>query len=301
MEYRHLNKDGVNRWVSKLLSSKGSIYQEDFLEQVAKNEADKFVAYVEKSIAEKDGKEYDPDGDIPSLLNASGRPVISMTPGHMYLMPAKDILKLYQHWRNIPFAEATCPTFWGAITLEEIRETRIQPVWLAVSQKCDDGYAQKEIDNALKGKDAKKIDRLVRRCLRWMMGPGHMRGAPEMYGNCSLAKAWWCGHLAHECCEQEEIDVPIEKVVEVFKTVWLGMSDYLAGKLTVIGEPSVLAGISLWGQSQLSEQSGIPRTSIEEICRGLGRLSSWCVLGLKEPEEINRAIQEMQAEMARQT
>ena len=287
MQYRHLSEDGVDQWVKGLLARKGDARQLDFLEHVVADSSVDFVRYVERSIAQGYESAYGSEGEVPSLLDESGRPVIEMTAGHMYLMDGKDIVRLYQHWEDIPYTEAACPTLWGSITLSEINAGRIRPVWLAVDRGSEEARAREEIGNAVKGGgNAKKIDRLVRRCLRWMMGPGHMRGAAELYSNCSLAKAWWCGHMAQEC--QKQTGAPVEELADSLKSMWLGLADYFPGKLRVISEPNVIAGIALWGQGQ---KNGPPsRQQAEEVCLELGRLSSWRVLGLMESAAVASMI-----------
>ena len=286
MQYRHLSVDGVDRWARSLLERKGDARQVEFLRHVVEDDPGDFVRHIEGSIAEDQESAYDSEGEIPSLLDESDRPVIEMTAGHMYLMGGRDIVRLYRHWADIPYTEAVRSTLWGSITLAEINAGRIRPVWLAVDWNSEEARAREEIGKAVKGGDARKIDRLVRRCLRWMMGPGHMRGAAELYSNCSLAKAWWCGHMAQECHEQT--GMPMEELAESLKSMWLGLADYFPGKLRVISEPSVIAGIALWGQGR---ENGPPsRQEAEEVCLELGRVSSWCVLGLKEPAAVATMI-----------
>ena len=288
MNYRHLDNDGLYRWAKSLITKKGSLEQRKFLEHIIHATPGEFVAYVEGHIGETSATYKNPDGEIPTLLDPSGQPVVSMTAGHMYLMPAKDIRRLYDHWRHIPYEDAVCPTLWGAITLAEIKAGRIRPIWLAVDHKGSEDEARKETEKALQETQAVKTDTLVRRCLRWMTAPGTMRGAPELYGNCSLAKAWWCGYFSQIASGQVETD--FDKIVESLQKSWLGLTDYLAGKLTVIGEPSVIAGLTSWAHDQLRQENQLQRKRVEQTCRILGVISSWCVLGLMPATEIERKI-----------
>lgn len=289
MAYRHLNDNGVDQWVKSILSLKGSPHQHEFLKHVTEDHPADFVEYVESKVAGSQSSAYkDPDGEVPSLLDQHGQPIITMTPGHMYMMPAKDFLKLYDHWRVIPYGEAACPTLWGSITLAEIKAERIRPVWLAADRGGKEESSRKEIDQARRNQDAKKIDRYVRRCLRWMTAPSRIRGAPGLYGNCSLAKAWWCGHFSYEC--EKVTGIKIEDTSKAIKEIWLGATDYLAGKLTVISEPNVVAGISLWANNQIRSNKTLTRQEVEHTCRTLGEISSSCVLGLQDVLKIEEAI-----------
>ena len=286
--YRHLSGEKLEEWAKDLLNSKGSDKQREFLENVARDEPNEFAEYVEDRIGNGMSAYKNPDGELPTLLNQSGMPVIEIQPGHMYLMPAKNIQLLYEHWRNIPYGDAVCPTLWGAITLSEIREGRIRPVWLAVDRNGKEDDARTGIEKALKKENVKTTDTLVRRCLRWMTAPGVMRGAPELYGNCSLAKAWWCGYFSHLVHAQTKNNP--DEIAESLQKSWLGLTDYLAGKLTVVGEPSVISGLSLWAQKQIRWEYQLQRKHVEKACRALGEISSWCVLGWMSAEEIEEKI-----------
>ncbi len=286
--YRHLSDERLYRWAKSMIAKKGSEKQREFLAHVADDSPDEFVDYVESCIGNRASAYKNPDGETPTLLDQSGQPVVSMTAGHMYLMPAKDIQRLHDHWRDIPYGDAVCPTLWGAITLSEIRAGRIHPVWLAVDRKGCEDATRKEIERSLREKQDMKIDTLVRRCMRWMTAPGTMRGAPELYGNCSLAKAWWCGHFSRLVHDQTKAD--LDEIVKSLQKSWLGLTDYLAGKLTVIGEPSVIAGFTLWARKRLDQEKQLPRKHVERTCQTLGEISSWCVLGWMSAEEIERKI-----------
>ena len=285
MTYRHLNDDGLHQWTKSMAATKGDSRQREFLDRIARATPDEFVRYIERNV----GSHKNPDGEIPSLMDPStGEIVVAMTAGHMYLMPAEDIQRLYKHWQDIPYEEAICPTFWGSVTLAEIQAERIRPVWLAADHRGDESSTRRDIEKALQEDNAKAIDTLVRRCLRWMTAPGVFRGAPELYGNCSLAKAWWCGYFSD--LVSTRIDGDFDGIVESLQKSWLGVTDYLAGKLTVISEPNVLAGLSLWARDRLRKDNHLQRKQVEHTCRMLGEISSWCVLGLAPAVEVEKKI-----------
>ena len=294
MTYRHLDRDGVDRWVKELKSAKGSRQQVDFLTRVVKDSPADFVAHVESCIgAGHVGSAYeDPSGEVPSLL-AGDQPIFPITAGHMYLMPAENMIALYRHWKEIPYGEAACSTLWGSITLAEIQTGRIQPSWLAVGRNGDEERARTEIDQAMHDENRAKIDGLVRRVLRWMMGPGHFRGSVELYGNCALAKAWWCGCLSDMCATHGEAHGNPDEISKALKEVWLELADYLSGKLTVISEPSVVGGIALWANERLQNDTPLPRKHVRQACLRLGVLSSWCALGLKSPDDIQAELRRL--------
>lgn len=299
MAHRRLDRNRVGEWVTRLLKPKGSDAQRELLRHALDDSPAEFADFVEAGIAGASGRgAYRGDGAVPSLLGPDGKCVVTLTPGHMYLMPHKDIVALHRHWRDIPVEDASDSSLWGAITLAEIRAGRISPAWLAVDRNGDVERARGELDRAIRGSDIRQTDRMVRRVLRWMMAPGHMRGAAELYGNCSLAKAWWCGHLASRCAEDlagggDAIDP--DTATLALKGIWLEMADYFAGKLTVIAEQNVLSGIALWagrhvGAPGSEDACPPPRPEVRRVMLGLGEISSWCVLGVRPPGQILETI-----------
>lgn len=296
MKHKRLNREMAGHWVGRLIQTKGSELQKDLLRHAMQDSNVEFVSFVEHAIANGERKSiYQGDGTIPSLHGDDGNCILDMTPGHMYLMPASDIGRLYLHWRDFSPAEAADPGLWGAITLSEIGCGHIKPVWLAVDNKNDEDRAYSQLDQGIRDDNIKHTDKMVRRILRWMMGPGHMRGAAELYGNCSLAKAWWCGHFA-EVCEgtihkAETVGIDRDGIQMSLQKIWLELADYLAGKLTVVGERNVLGGIALWAAG--SDPSGkISRNEVKQVVLGLGQMSSWCVLGIRPPAQILITIQD---------
>lgn len=291
-QYKRLNREKVNVWVKRLLIKEvwNQRKRKTFLQHVLDNDHNNLVDFVESSIAYGSDSAYSGDGTLPSL-DGQNKDAIQLTAGHMYLMPASDIATLYKHWQCIPDEEAADSCLWGAITLSEIRAKRIKPSWLAVDNSCDESKAMADLDQAIKDSDfdAKKTDRMIRRVLRWMMGPGHMRGPAELYGNCSLAKAWWCGRLAYQISEQYEV-VDFENSTKLLQGSWPGLADYLAGRWTIICEPNVLCGLLLWLQRRKGN-SAIHRVELEQTISRLFEISSWSVLEAQSPFEIADTIE----------
>ena len=290
MEYSHLNKDALYEWAKGLIQIKGSAIQKELLEHVLANDHACFADFVEDAIAAKAGAgnayHHSNNNNPLSLADKNGKPVIALTPGHMYLMPAKDIVTLFDHWKDIPYVEAARPSLWGATTLSEIRAKRIHPVWLAVHRSCSEEKACSELSSALK-QDYTKTDTMVRRVLRWLSGPGALRGAPELYANCSLAKAWWCGYLAKECSQKLDC-VNVTEAAEALKEIWLDLAHDLSGRLTVVAEINIVSAIVLW-----VHDSKIKRKDAKEIVKKLGEITSWCALGIDSPQSIHVTIQEL--------
>ena len=302
MEHKRLKREAVRLWVKELLINKGSQQQKMLLKHTLEDSTSDYFSYIKEQITKHNNKGkdlYQGDGSIPSLLSSNKSCIIALTPGHMYMMPTKDIIALYNHWESLPYADAADYTFWGAITLSEIDNGVIKPVWLATDSKGNEDSTKSELDLAISGNDEKKIDGLVRRILRWMMAPSEIRGAAGLYANCSLAKAWWCGYIANQLIANQpnviDESISFEEAVESLKDIWPTFADYIAGKLSVIAEPSVSSGIIYWAREKKLEgirksQKLLKTDNIKAMIHQLGKTSSWCLLGLKTPEQIHKMI-----------
>ena len=294
MEYKQLKRKNVDAWVKNLLRDKGGEEQVELLRKTFECGGAEYVTFIERSIAQADSSPYtNPQDEALSMLDDSGAKMVELTPGHMYSMPPADIMRLYRNWKEIPYATAAMPTFWGATTLQAIQDRIIEPQWLAVGPRDTRESTISKLDKAIRGegegkKYRKTRDDLVRRILRWMMGPGHMRGAAELYANCSLAKAWWCGYIADDCSKDDSLDISFAEAVKVFAVIWPEYSTYLAGRLTAAGFPSVYRGLALWTSRwlEVNAASKLTNMRVRTILKRLGEMSSWCMLGLKPPLSI---------------
>jgi len=294
-QYRRLRREQLNKWVKSLLDVKGSTQQLDLLNMTYTCNPKEFVGWIEKEIAQGTCSAYTDSGsESPSMLDADGNRIIEMTPGHMYMMPAKDIVSIYQHWRDISFSTATSSAFWGATTLRAIQDEHIEPRWLAVGFRDSGELASGHLDKAIQ-QGGKSCDDMVRRILRWMTAPGQMRGTPELYANCSLAKAWWCGHIAADCSRYGAVSLGHEEAVEALCAIWPEYSTYLAGGLTAAAFPSVYCGLVLWTSRWLAknENAKLKNLDVRKILRRIGETSSWCLLGLKSPGSIEGLIEKI--------
>ena len=131
MDYKILIREKVGKWVSGLIKTKGSDAQKKLLKEILNCDNKDFVNFVEEKIAGGLGEIPYHQGhvEVPTLAGSDGKPVIELTPGHMYLMPHDAILAIYEHWKDIPYVAAADSSLWGAITLSEIRAGRINPCW----------------------------------------------------------------------------------------------------------------------------------------------------------------------------
>ncbi len=307
MTVRHLDDQASKRWVDSLLFTNDITArvaaQEAFLSALLTLKGKQFVSFVEDSIAKYAIEGAGPyvGKDIPHQIAApDSERSVALTPGHMHMMPPKDVLRFHEYWRDIGRHDASCPTFWGSTTLAAIDSGYIaEPAWLCVDHRGNDSLVRMRIDKALKeasasGWDPSKqrraghengIDGLTRRALRWMMGPMRLRGAPAMYATCSLAKAWWCGWFAEQCSTAANllsISFDQQTAVQALQWMWNNLADYMVGRLPILREQTVLTAIAIWAWEEIDEpdSSGLRKDDAVAVFKLLGELSESRALGL---------------------
>ncbi len=313
MKLRHLNDSASKRWVDSLLFAndiKSRVAaQKEFLSALLGMGNNDFVKFVEASIAK-----YAPGGasayvgrEIPHQLAAPDpAKEVKLIPGHMYMMPADDVLRFYDYWGDVGRLAASCPTFWGSTTLAAVSSEYIkEPIWLCIDKNGDDSMARRQVEIAVREASALRwdpssqrtrghkigIDGLTRRALRWMMGPVAIRGTPTMYANCSLAKAWWCGWFA-ELCSATSKDLPIhldrKTAVIALKWMWQGLAEYMAGRLPILREQAVLTALAFWATERLEHptRGGFTARDSLDAFELLGEISESRALGLLDAVTI---------------
>ena len=222
-------------------------------------------------------------------------------------MPPEDILIFFNALKDLPFAHASCPAFWGATTLYAIRKNLIKsPLWLCVDADGREEKANLQISKALKysnsvsqighksddGKKIPTIDRLTRRILRWLMGPPEIRGAPTLYTNCSFAKAWWCGWFADRCVLKNKLygcNINMEDSVKSLHQIWHEFAPEMSGGLPVVREESLVHSLMQWSKGFFdnSEEKYVGAKATKKI-KTLGAVSESRAIGLLNPQEIKK-------------
>ncbi len=313
MTFRHLNDQASKGWVDSLLDAKDMAArvaaQKAFLSALLNFDGKQFVSFVEESIAkfaiEGDGPYV--GKDIPhQITRPDDERSVSLTPGHMHMMPPTDVLPFHEYWGDIGRRDASCPTFWGSTTLAAIDSGYImEPIWLCVDRNGNDSYARSRLDKALReassvGWDSSEqqrsghdigIDGLTRRALRLMMAPMRLRGAPALYASCSLAKAWWCGWFAEQCstaANHFSFKLDKQSAVVALQWMWNELADAMVGHLPILREQAVLAAIAVWAWGELDAptNSGLRQKDAVVVFKLLGRISESRSLGLMNSTTI---------------
>ena len=160
-----------------LLRSKGSDTQRGFLQDVRDTNA-----FLQRMSA------------IPTVGSTTA-PVIPepLTESEFKEPPSTTEQALYNTWSSLPPATACRSTFWAHVTLDHIRQGRIQSSYLAANGGTLPGGLER-IDHVLADatdQGPKLIDLCVRTVLRRLGGLPEIRGGRSVYVDCPFARAWW--------------------------------------------------------------------------------------------------------------
>ena len=209
-----------------LLRIKGSDRQRAFLQQV-RNTADFVEAFA----------------DVP----ARGTLSVDLSPYPMTENEYKDPpdgteQDLYASWSSLTPAVACRSTFWAQVTLDHIRQGRIQSVYLASNGGSLPGGAER-IDAALQDRtvDApKRIDACVRTVLRRLGGLPEVRGNRSVYVDCPFARAWWRERLVAQAAGgDDQCARLVRRVVRIHQTYWEKLVDRIVFRNSTFGSMNI--------------------------------------------------------------
>ena len=285
MKYKILNNEGLIPWV-KDIESKNKKTTRSLLKATLDNDPILFVDHIEKSIGNYVNNKTYEGGDYLPKLN------LDFVPGHMNKMPADGIKDLYKQLNGLPLDIASSPYFWGALTLQQIKDKKIEPLSLAYidqSKGTDKRLANlTNILNCTNMNEDEKIrisDSLARRIIRSLCGPGVFRGFPELISDCSLAKAWWCGKFAWDV-KNILGKADLIKIITALKEHWGPLADKLAGRVTVLREERIIAGITLWLMKELqNKKSSLNGTKVRLMTLKLSQVANYRLLCFSDPRD----------------
>ncbi len=266
-QLRRLHEGKTLSWVKKLRSAEDDITVKDieeFIAAVDKNDPQAFAVFVEFSIGKAggDGMAYEnPDGLTHHVTDR-----ITFALQHMKLMPVNDMIVFKdnlgpQPLDNVTSPYVTSPYFWGARTIELLAEGRILPWWLA--------HRDKMIYRHLVARSPR---RTVRRVIRTLCGPGVFRGAPELYVDCALAKAWWCAKLSE--ITGNKIGKTQYQIASALSPLWTAFAACFYRLFTQSNKMSMLTGIVYWitkNNERLTKAE--IRKRLPTIAKGLGSIA----------------------------
>lgn len=184
--------------------------------------------------------------------------------------------------------QATCPDYWGSITLGLIEKGVIKSRFLAAQpndskkRQLTGGY---RIDHALK---TGNFDDLSRFILRSFMGHEKIRntGYRDYYQFCPVSRAWWRTRLAQTASRLngfKRADVH-QKLTN--KGIWHHLSERGVSKLTVISDVNIFSGLTHY----LVSKDIVSQKDCEQITAFLGAQTTWRILGAFEPIQISSII-----------
>ncbi len=278
MGYWALNDADYTGLRKDLLKEKGSTLQQEFIAAAKSNST--FIAQIDQRIGlEKTGE--------PFKLLAE-----PLSEGEYKALPLTMEQQLFAQWAGIMPAQASEETFWGYVTLEHIRQGRIESGYLAANGG-DNG--EERIDKALSDADVKSTDGVIRTILRRLGGLPE-RGRRSLYVDCPFARAWWRGYVAQQVCEETgAAHGKVAKVLGFTPTYWEKLIVLIVSRNAVLGDSKVRSAL-IWALSEWveddSKQTLFQSKTIQRISRQIGIRCAWQELGAFEARDLKQMIEQ---------
>lgn len=276
MTYRELEEAAYSGLRSRLIKSKGSSLQKEFL-NVLKN-SDRFIEWLESQVGVvAKGKDFDLVAD-------------QLTEHEFKEPPAKVEHELFKKWHAITPAQACRSTFWGYITLRHIKESKIESFFLAANGGNLPG-GEERIDAALKEGKSESIDAIVRTALRRFSGLPEARGNRTVSVDCPFGRAWWRCHIAEKVCgiTKAEADQVIQ-VLRMSQAYWEGLVSSVVSRNSVFGDEKIRAAL-IWSLSERVKKEKkksalFSSKTLDNIIKRIGVRLAWQELAVFEPNEL---------------
>lgn len=224
--FLELDDSAYTRRRLDLLRSKGSDRQREFLSQVrvSTNFLEVFA-------------------DVP--LRGSTSAELSpypMTESEYKDPPGDTEEDLYASWSALTPSVACRCAFWAKVTLDHVREGRIQSVYLAANGGSLPGGAER-IDAVLQDNTleaSRRIDSCVRTVLRRLGGLPEVRGNRSVYVDCPFARAWWRERIVAEAAAgDDESARHVRRVVRIHQTYWEKLVDRIVFRNSTFGSTNI--------------------------------------------------------------
>ena len=188
-------------------------------------------------------------------------------------------------WEDLPAALAARPETWARINLEMIERGRMKSSYLAADGNGESGRTR--IVQALKGRDAQKVDGCVRAVLRRLGGVILDRANRTAFIDCPMAKAWWRHRYAQETYRTFGRG-SVEKLSEALRARfrWEPFVEAMISKLTVVGDMGIRPALV----QCLAEGAGKTGDEVKDVLGWIGRTSTVLALGALGPERVLEMI-----------
>ena len=224
--FLELDDSAYTRRRLDLLRTKGSDRQREFLGQV-RDSADFLEVFA----------------DLPLRGSASAElSPYPMTESEYKDPPGDTEEDLYTSWSALTPSVACRCAFWAKVTLDHVREGRIQSVYLAANGGSLPGGAER-IDAVLQDKTLeapRRVDSCVRTVLRRLGGLPEVRGNRSVYVDCPFARAWWRERIVAEAAGgDDESARHVRRVVRIHQTYWEKLVDRIVFRNSTFGSTNI--------------------------------------------------------------
>ena len=200
---------------------------------------------------------------------------------------------LYDTWSVLPPATACRSTFWAQVTLDHLRQGRIQSSYLAANGGSLPGGLER-IDHVLADtseRGARLIDLCVRTVLRRLGGLPEVRGNRSVYVDCPFARAWWREHwIEHASHGDPQLAKHLRTVMRTSQTYWEKFIDRVVFRNSTFGDQNLRSAFlrALARFVQDNPETQVLRTDgIQRLCRRATTYQGRLELSILNDDELD--------------
>ena len=275
VEYTRLRK--------ALLRSKGSDTQREFLENV--RDTGTFLQRMAR---------------IPTMGTETAPVIPDPLTESEFKEPAPIIEQiLYETWSALPPATACRSTFWAHVTLEHLRQGRIQSSYLAANGGSLPGGLER-IDYVLadtSDRAPRLIDLCVRTVLRRLGGLPEVRGNRSVYVDCPFARAWWRERwVDHASQGDPQLARHLRAVMRSSQTYWEKFIDRVVFRNSTFGDDSLRSAFLRALAQFVRDNPGtkfLQTEGIQRLCRRATTYQGRLELSILDDDELNELMAAM--------
>ena len=180
---------------------------------------------------------------------------------------------LYETWSMLKPATACRSTFWAHVTLDHLRQDRIQSSYLAANGGSLPGGLER-IDSVLadiSDRAPQRMDLCVRTVLRRLGGLPEIRGNRSVYVDCPFARAWWRERwVDHASRGDLELARHLRTVIRTSQTYWEKFIDRVVFRNSTFGDENLrsafLRALALFVRDN-PETELLRIQAIQRLCR----------------------------------